>query len=619
MKIRIGEGIHDGIGFQIQAAYQTLQIRRLFAWALVLILVILVFNHVLPRLGRLASRIARPAGRRGDAACGIEDIRELRSIFVAKKAGHRIALEGVAFAYGRDEPVIAEHSVEPETEEPILAPDATVIVAPAWLGLLLLLMAAYYLTYLGKYRLRAGKGAALPFALSALLFLCVAAIQVAVHLLSVQPGRWEGVLAQPWTLLADRAFVPRFLHFVLAGVTLAGILLAWIAVRRPPAEEERANASARAMFGVKIALLATVLQLVVGLWLTISVPREVLLGLMRGGGATMAPFTIGIFAGFGLLVFLAMTSLLALAQHLGLLWVAMEATTLATAPLLYFNRTARSLEATWKYLMIGSVGIAIALLGSLFLAYSAHVGGAEPSLLFDDLLAGAGTFSRPWLRASFVLLLVGYGTKMGLAPLHTWKPDAYGEASGIVGALLAGGMTNCAFLALLRVYRVVNAAGEGDFARELLVFMGLLSIALAAVFVVRQRDIKRMLAYSSVEHVGILVLGIGLGGIGVFGALLHAINNGLTKGILFLSAGNIHRAYGSKNIDEVYNKYHVEPDVKVLLTTDHPKNDSTVCWVRPSGGNRVVFLQLGHDGKAYVNPSFRRLVARSIRWSVGRL
>ena len=125
-----------------------------------------------------------------------------------------------------------------------------------------------------------------------------------------------------------------------------------------------------------------------------------------------------------------MTSLLALAQHLGLLWVAMEATTLATAPLLYFNRTARSLEATWKYLMIGSVGIAIALLGSLFLAYSAHLGGGEPSLLFEDLLAGAGTFSRPWLRAAFVLLLVGYGTKMGLAPLHTWKPDAYGEAPG---------------------------------------------------------------------------------------------------------------------------------------------------------------------------------------------
>ena len=253
----------------------------------------------------------------------------------------------------------------------------------------------------------------------------------------------------------------------------------------------------------------------------------------------------------GLLAFLAMTSLVTLAQHLGLLWVAMEATTLATAPLLYFNRNARSLEATWKYLMIGSVGIAIALLGSLFLAYSAHLGGGEPSLLFEDLLRGAGGFSRPWLRAAFVLLLVGYGTKMGLSPLHTWKPDAYGEAPGLVGALLAGGMTNCAFLALLRVYRVVNVAGEGAFARELLVFMGLLSVGVAAVFVVRQRDIKRMLAYSSVEHVGILVLGIGLGGAGVFGSLLHAINNGLTKGILFLSAGNIHRAFGSKSTEDV--------------------------------------------------------------------
>jgi hypothetical protein len=182
---------------------------------------------------------------------------------------------------------------------------ATVILAPAWLGLLLLLMAAYYLTYAAKYRLRAGKGAALPFALSALLFLAVAAIQVVVHLLSVQPGRWEAALASPWAAFADRALLPRFLHFVLAGVTLAGILLAWLSVRRPPADEVRAEASARASFGVKIGLLATVLQLVVGLWLTISVPREVLLGLMRGGAATMAPFTVGIAAGFGLLVFLA--------------------------------------------------------------------------------------------------------------------------------------------------------------------------------------------------------------------------------------------------------------------------------------------------------------------------
>ena len=252
-----------------------------------------------------------------------------------------------------------------------------------------------------------------------------------------------------------------------------------------------------------------------------------------------------------LLAFLGVASLAAWSRHLGLQWVAIEATTLVTAPLIFFNHTQRSVEATWKYMVVGSVGIALALLGTFFLAYSALHAGLEASLTVHDLVQHAPNLSKPWLHAAFVLLLVGYGTKMGLAPMHTWKPDAYGEASGIVGALLAGGMTNAAFLALLRVYRVVNAAGEGAFARELLVFMGLVSIALAAVFVVRQRDLKRMLAYSSVEHVGILVLGIGLGGIGVFGSLLHAINNGLTKGVLFLSVGNIHRAFGSKHLDEV--------------------------------------------------------------------
>ncbi len=253
----------------------------------------------------------------------------------------------------------------------------------------------------------------------------------------------------------------------------------------------------------------------------------------------------------GMLVFLAMTSLLILSQHLGLMWVAMEATTLATAPLIYFNRTAHSLEATWKYLMIGSVGIAVALLGSLFLAYSAYLSVGESSLLFPTLLEHAASFSRPWLRAGFVLLLVGYGTKMGLAPMHTWKPDAYGEAPGLVGALLAGGLTNCAFLALLRVYRIVDAGGEGAFARELLILFGLTSMAVAAVFVVRQRDLKRMLAYSSVEHMGILVIGTGIGGAGLYGSLLHSLNNGLTKGVLFLAAANIHRAYKSKHLDEV--------------------------------------------------------------------
>jgi hydrogenase-4 component F len=252
-----------------------------------------------------------------------------------------------------------------------------------------------------------------------------------------------------------------------------------------------------------------------------------------------------------LFVSLAMMTLVTLSHHLGLMWVATEATTLVTAPAIYFNHNARSLEATWKYLLTGSVGIALALLGSFFLAYSALKAGLESTLLFDQLIADAPRLSPPWLHAAFVLLFVGYGTKMGLAPMHTWKPDAYGEAPGVVGTLLAGGVTSVAFLALLRVYQICRAGAEAEFAREVFIIMGLLSMAVAAVSMVRQRDFKRLLAYSSVEHMGILVLGIGLGGLAVYGALLHLINNGLTKGMLFLSAGNIHRAYGSKVTDTV--------------------------------------------------------------------
>ncbi len=252
-----------------------------------------------------------------------------------------------------------------------------------------------------------------------------------------------------------------------------------------------------------------------------------------------------------LLVFDAMLVLIALSHHLGVLWVAVEAATLSSAPMLYFNRNQRSLEATWKYLLIGSVGIALALLGTLFLAYSALVAGLPPSLLLEDLIRDAPRLSRPWLHSAFVILFVGYGTKMGLSPMHTWKPDAYGEAPGVVGTLLAGGLTNCAFLAIVRFFRICHAAGDAGFAQNLMLATGLLSMAVAAAFMARQRDYKRMLAYSSVEHMGILVLGLGIGGAAVFGSFLHMINNGLTKAVLFLSAGNIHRAFASKNVADV--------------------------------------------------------------------
>ncbi len=253
----------------------------------------------------------------------------------------------------------------------------------------------------------------------------------------------------------------------------------------------------------------------------------------------------------GLLAFLAMMTLVAEAHTLGLMWVGVEATTLASAPLIYFHRDPRSLEATWKYLLICSVGIALALLGSFFLAYAALHAGLRPTLILADLVRDAPLLSKPWLHSAFVLVLVGYGTKMGLAPMHTWLPDAHSEAPSPVSALLSGALLNCAFLAILRFYRICAAAGDGAFARDLLIATGLLSMAISGVFMARQKDYKRMLAYSSVEHMGILVLGVGIGGAAVFGSMLHVLNNGLTKGALFLAAGNFHRAYASKSTDEV--------------------------------------------------------------------
>jgi hydrogenase-4 component F len=250
-------------------------------------------------------------------------------------------------------------------------------------------------------------------------------------------------------------------------------------------------------------------------------------------------------------IFLSAMTLATVARHLGIMWLAVETTTLASAPLIYYNRNRLSIEATWKYLLICSVGIALAMLGILFVAYAALHGGVPVSLQLDDLLQGATTFSRPWLHAGFVFLLVGFGTKMGLAPLHSWKPDAYGEAPGLVGALLAGGLTSVAFLAILRGVQIMAAAGDLSMAREALLILGLLSLALAAVFMIRQPDVKRMLAYSSVEHMGILALAIGIGGLATFGAMLHMVNNALTKGVLFLSVGNIQRAYSSKHLREV--------------------------------------------------------------------
>ena len=255
------------------------------------------------------------------------------------------------------------------------------------------------------------------------------------------------------------------------------------------------------------------------------------------------------------------------ARHLGLLWITTEAITLAAVPLLHFNNTPRAFEATWKYLLVGGTGIALSLLGSFCLGYASLHGGGVGDLTFTALTAQGAGLSRPWVLTAWVLLLVGYGTKMGLAPMHTWKPDAYGEAPGIVGAILAGGVTTVAFTAILRVRSVVAAAGEGPMADRTLIAIGLFSMLVAALFLLGTRDFKRMLAYSSVEHMGILCIGAAFGAAGAAAALFHVWSNSLTKGALFLSAGNIRRAAGSPLMDDVRGMAVLTPRSAALFVT----------------------------------------------------
>ncbi|MDL2209366.1 NADH dehydrogenase FAD-containing subunit [Desulfovibrio sp. OttesenSCG-928-O18] len=268
-----------------------------------------------------------------------------------------------------------------------------------------------------------------------------------------------------------------------------------------------------------------------------------------------------------LLLFLAAASLVTMAQHLGVLWVAIEATTLASAPLIYFHRHKRSLEATWKYLIICSVGIALALLGNFLLDVAWHRPGHPPvDMTMSALLPMADGISAPWFKAAFIFIFIGYGTKMGLAPMHTWLPDAHSESPALVSCLLSGALLNCAFLGIYRLHQLSLAAGFADFSRDIFILFGLLSMGLAAMFIVHQADFKRMLAYSSVEHMGIVLLGCGIGGYATGGAMLHVMFHSLTKAALFLLSGNILAAYHTKISREVSGLIKVMPRTGVLWT-----------------------------------------------------
>jgi hydrogenase-4 component F len=245
--------------------------------------------------------------------------------------------------------------------------------------------------------------------------------------------------------------------------------------------------------------------------------------------------------------------LVPLAADFGTLWVAVELTTIVSALLVAIDRTDAALEASWKYILIASSGLGIALLSVIVLyATGTHVLGADYVPRFTRFLHHADGLSHEAVALAFVLSVVGFGTKAGFVPMHTWLPDAHSEAPAPVSALLSGSLLAAAFYAILRFFQVAVATGQQSFAEHVLIVFGVISLLVASLSVIRQGNYKRLLAYSSVEHMGIIALGIGFGApLAVAGALLHVITHASAKGLAFFSSGSLLRGYDTKQVDEI--------------------------------------------------------------------
>jgi hydrogenase-4 component F len=253
------------------------------------------------------------------------------------------------------------------------------------------------------------------------------------------------------------------------------------------------------------------------------------------------------YALFQLFVF---TMLLAVTtDNLGLMWVAIEGTTLSTVFLVNLHDNHTGLEAAYKYLIISSVGIALAFMGTVLMYYAAATQVGEIGLSWTSLIDVAPRLNPGVVKLAFVFILIGYGTKAGLAPMHTWLPDAHSEAPAPISALMSGVLLNVGLYALMRFKVVTDITSGPAFSSTWLTRFGLLSLGLAAALLISQRNYKRMLAYSSVEHTGIVALGLGFGGYwGMLGALLHMVNHALSKSMLFILSGNILLKYRTTEI-----------------------------------------------------------------------
>jgi hydrogenase-4 component F len=244
--------------------------------------------------------------------------------------------------------------------------------------------------------------------------------------------------------------------------------------------------------------------------------------------------------------------LVPLINNLGFLWMAIELTTLISSFLVGFYNSKHSVEAAWKYLIICSVGITLALFGAILFTFALQSATGLKSLNWTDLLATAKLLDPRIVKIAFIFILVGYGTKAGLAPLHTWLPDAHSQAVSPASAMLSGVLLKCSLYAILRYGIVVTRCCGAPFYGNLMLLFGLFSLAVACIFIITQKDLKRLLAYSSIEHLGLIAVGIGLNSpLAMFAALLHLFNHAVGKALMFFGAGRVAQAYGTHDLAKI--------------------------------------------------------------------
>jgi hydrogenase-4 component F len=311
------------------------------------------------------------------------------------------------------------------------------------------------------------------------------------------------------------------------------------------------------LFLVLIGLLAVAVSLATLGWMRHQLAR----GQMR---ADRLPYYYALVHGF-----VATMLVTVLADNLGILWIAMEGTTITSALLVGFHGDKHGLEAAWKYIIVTTIGISFGLFGTVLVyGAAAHAQGGvlAGAMNWSSIVAIAPRLDPGIIRIGFIFVMVGYGTKAGLAPVHMWLPDAHSQAPTPVSALLSGALIKCALFGIIRFHTIARAACGPAFSQGLLLTFGLASVVVATPFILAQHDLKRLLGYHSVEHVGIIALGLGFGGrLGTYGALLHVINHGVTKALVFLVAGDAIGRYGTRDMRLIRGLLGIAPLAGTLM------------------------------------------------------